>query len=36
MQLRARRVGGHYFRFLTESSGIQLEHVGRVVDAGKV
>lgn len=36
MQLRARRVGGHYFRFLTESSGIELEHVGRVVDAGKV
>jgi alcohol dehydrogenase len=36
MQLRARRVGGHYFRFLTESSGIQLEHVGRLVDAGKV
>src|SRR5208282_1216158 len=36
MQLRARRVGGHYFRFLTESSWIQLEHVGRVVDAGKV
>ena len=36
MQLRARRVGGHYFRFLTESSGIQLEHVGRVVDVGKV
>ena len=36
MQLRARRVGGHYFRFLTESNGKQLEHVGRVVDSGKV
>jgi NADPH:quinone reductase-like Zn-dependent oxidoreductase len=36
MALRARRIGGHYFRFLTESSGIQLERVGRVVDSGKV
>jgi NADPH:quinone reductase-like Zn-dependent oxidoreductase len=36
MQLRARRVGGHYFRLLTESNGKQLEHVGRVVDSGKV
>jgi alcohol dehydrogenase len=36
MALRARRIGGHYFRFLTESSEIQLERVGRVVDSGKV
>jgi alcohol dehydrogenase len=36
MELRARRIGGHYFRFLTESSGAQLEHVGRLVDAGKI
>jgi alcohol dehydrogenase len=36
MELRTRRVGGHYFRFLTESSGAQLEHVGHVVDAGKI
>jgi NADPH:quinone reductase-like Zn-dependent oxidoreductase len=36
MELRARRIGGHYFRFLTESSGAQLEHVGRLLDAGKI
>jgi NADPH:quinone reductase-like Zn-dependent oxidoreductase len=36
MELRARRIGGRYFRFLTESSGAQLEHVGRLVDAGKI
>jgi len=36
LELRARLNRGHYYRFLTESSGAQLEQVARVLDAGKL
>jgi NADPH:quinone reductase-like Zn-dependent oxidoreductase len=34
--LRAHLKRARYFRFLTESSGAQLEHIAQVVNAGKV
>jgi NADPH:quinone reductase-like Zn-dependent oxidoreductase len=36
MELRARLIGGRYFRYLTESDGAQLTHIAEVIDAGKV
>jgi alcohol dehydrogenase len=36
VEAAARRVGAKYFRFLTESRGDQLVHIGELVDAGRI